>query len=77
MRRILPLVACVFLLGSCIAPEQHAVAAQRAEFAAITVPWLGYVEADPALSEADKAVMRTTAKTQDLRIRNLEEGVSK
>lgn len=73
MRRILPLAACVFLLASCVAPEPLNVAAQRAEYQAITVDWLRYVEADATLTADQKAARAEAAAAQDLRIRKLEE----
>lgn len=49
------------------------VQAQRAEHIAITQDWLRYVEADAALSAADRDDRRLLAATQDMRIRALEE----
>ena len=72
MRRILPLAACVFLLG-CVAPEPLNVVAQRKEYQAITVDWLRYVEADATLTADQKAARAEAAAAQDLRIRKLEE----
>lgn len=53
--------------------EKLDLAAQRAEYQAITVDWLRYVAADPALSEEMRALKRASAAAQDLRLRKAEE----
>lgn len=75
MRRLLPLAAGFLLIASCTATpvEKLDLAAQRAEYEAITVDWLRYVEADPALVEEQKAIRRASAAAQDLRIRKAEQ----
>lgn len=67
-------LAAVLTLCSCIGnPQPLDVMAQRAEQTAITVDWLRYVDADPALTQAQKDSRHDTAAAQDLRIRKLEE----
>jgi hypothetical protein len=75
MRRILAIVATLAALGACTATpvERLDLTAQRAEYENITLPWLRYVEADPALVEEQKAIRRASAAAQDLRIRKAEQ----
>lgn len=62
-------------LAGCKTPEVVDVQAQRAEYTAITIDWLRYVDTDPALTVEQRQNRRLTAEVQDLRIRKLEEGV--
>lgn len=65
----------VTLLGGCVAGpvEKLDLAAQRAEYQAITVDYLRYVAADQRLSEDERLLKQATAAAQDLRLRKAEE----
>lgn len=75
-RLSLAIVATLSVSSSCtthVTPVD--VQAQRAEYQAITIDWLRYVDADAHLTEEQRERRRRSAQAQDLRIRALEEVV--
>lgn len=82
MRKSMMAAVLVVVLAGCQGGSPVAVldlAAQRAEQAAITAEWLGYVAADPALTVEQREDRRLTAEKQERRIAAAERaaGVTK
>lgn len=61
----------LLLLASCATPDVY-VAADRATFKAIATEYRAYVEADPAMSTADKQRRIRTIETWRIRLEKAE-----
>ena len=72
---LLPLALLLGACNGCTTPGAAYVAADRATYEAITPYYLVKVEADPELTEAQKARRKRLVETWRLRLEKAEEAV--